>query len=124
LMIFVALPISMIGTAIPLSVHAMDISTDGFLTWTRTVASRLVQALFPRTNVSIMDLDQAVAVLAGATVLGFGLYGAANANYEKWLEKVQAREEHRAVEMERIRRRDGERREERQDSIRQLVSTL
>jgi hypothetical protein len=39
---------------------------------------------FPRTETSIMDLDQAVALLAGMTVLGFSLYSTADARYKRW----------------------------------------
>jgi hypothetical protein len=44
----------------------------------------LVDEFFPRTEASIKDLDQAVALLAGMTVLGFGLYNTADARYKKW----------------------------------------
>ena len=42
-----------------------------------------IAEFFPRIDASIMDLDQAVALLAGMTVLGFTLYGAAHAWYKK-----------------------------------------
>lgn len=112
---FLVLPFGMIGSLSPLLVHTLANSSDRFSSWICKAAIRLVQGLFPRTNVSIMDIDQAVAVLAGATVLGFGLYGAANAHYQKWLERVMAREEHRAIEMRNLPGSVDERHEEHQD---------
>jgi hypothetical protein len=46
-----------------------------------------IDEFFPRTETSIMDLDQAVALLAGMTVLGFSLYSTADARYKRWLAK-------------------------------------
>jgi len=115
------LPFGMIGSLSPLLIHTLANSSDRFSSWICKAAIRLIQGLFPHTNVAIMDLDQAVAVLAGATVLGFGLYGAANAHYQKWLESVRAREEHRAIEIRNHRGSHDERREEHRDWIRQLV---
>jgi hypothetical protein len=62
----------------------------------------LIQHLFPQTNVSVKDLDQAVAVLAGATALGFSLYSVADCRYRAWLSRHQAVQE---IEMIRLRRR-------------------
>ena len=38
-----------------------------------------------------------MAVLAGATILGFGLYGAVNARYDEWLDKLKVEDEQRAL---------------------------
>jgi hypothetical protein len=43
-----------------------------------------IDEFFPRTEASIMDLDQAVALLAGMAVLGFSLYSTADAHYKRW----------------------------------------
>jgi hypothetical protein len=40
-------------------------------------SSEKVEEFFRQTESAIMDLDQAVALLAGMTVLGFSLYSAA-----------------------------------------------
>lgn len=54
----------------------------------------LIDEFFPKTEASIMDLDQAVALFAGMTVLGFSLYSAANTRYEIWvIEEKKKREE-------------------------------
>jgi hypothetical protein len=44
---------------------------------------------FPRTSSSISDLDQVVAALGGATVLGYSLYGIVNL----WYKELQAEEQ-------------------------------
>ncbi|PMD40913.1 hypothetical protein L207DRAFT_633853 [Hyaloscypha variabilis F] len=46
-----------------------------------------IYLFFPKTEASIMDLDQAVALSAGMTVLGFSLYSAADAQYNRWWRK-------------------------------------
>lgn len=91
-----------------LSAKLMTFSTILFLP-ASIVASgatgqRLVQYLFPRTNVSIKELDQAVAVLAGATVLAFSIYSAANAHYRSYSERSRLRQEHGREELVRAAR--------------------
>ena len=58
--------------------------------WIPTVVSRIAHGLIPRSNISIKELDQAVAFLSGATVLGFTLYSTADAYYQAWLSKTRA----------------------------------
>lgn len=50
----------------------------------RTAGSHIAQSLLPASNTSIKELDQAVALLAGASVLGFSIYSVANAYYNTW----------------------------------------
>jgi hypothetical protein len=45
-----------------------------------------VHEFFPETDTGIMELDQAVALLAGITVLGFSLYSTADERYKMWWE--------------------------------------
>lgn len=59
----------------------------------------LFQEFFPSTKSSIMDLDQAVALLAGMTVFGFSLYSAANERYRIWWEAEKAEKERAVREM-------------------------
>ena len=59
--------------------------------------------LFPRSNASIRDLDQAVALLGGATVIGFSPNRTADARYRAWFDRARARQEHRALAMVRFR---------------------
>jgi hypothetical protein len=62
-----------------------------------------IDEFFPRTEASVMDLDQAVAMLAGMTVLGFSLYSAADARYKKWWAEERERREANARRRIRIR---------------------
>ncbi len=48
----------------------------------RAAVSHVAQALIPASNTSVKKLDQAVAILAGASVLGFSIYDVANAYYK------------------------------------------
>ena len=51
------------------------------LPWLGVVASRIAYGFIPKSNASIRELDQAVALLAGATVLGFSLYSVISSRY-------------------------------------------
>ena len=89
----ILLPNCLFSVAFPLIHDRLATHSASLSTFIHSSASRLFRDLYPRTNVSVTDLDQAVAILAGATILGFGLYGIANAQYEKWLENLKAEEE-------------------------------
>ena len=58
--------------------------------WFNAAGSRLRQGLFPCTNMSIKDLDQAVALFTGATALVYSFYNVANVHYGKWRAWIQA----------------------------------
>ena len=88
-MAMVFLPVAFVGSTFPLSMHIFLGSPAEVPLGFTLLGRRLVQDLFPRTNVSIKDLDQTVALLAGTTVLGFSLYSAANARYERWWTQVE-----------------------------------
>jgi hypothetical protein len=100
----VVLPLSAVATSVPALSDALSASGTSVWTWIIAAGCRLTRALFPRTNASIKDLDQAVALLAGMTILGFGLYGIADAHHQQWLKMVKSREERRAIALARIRR--------------------
>ncbi|KAL5312901.1 hypothetical protein ACEPPN_019327 [Leptodophora sp. 'Broadleaf-Isolate-01'] len=53
-----------------------------------TTGRSLVHEFFPETDTAIMELDQAVALLAGMTVLGFSLYSTADEWYRIWWEET------------------------------------
>jgi hypothetical protein len=93
-----------VATSVPALSDALSASGTNVWTWIIAAGCRLTRALFPRTNASIKDLDQAVALLAGMTILGFGLYGIADAHHQQWLKMVKSREERRAIALARIRR--------------------
>ena len=58
--------------------------------WIQATSSKFLRNLLPRTAYSLKELDQAVAMFAGATVLCFSIYGAALAQYESYEEKRQS----------------------------------
>ena len=72
------LPISFLLSLFPagmLGSNAAMLGSDILRNWFRTT-------FFPRTSFSISDLDQAVAVAAGATILAFNLYSVMKAHYK------------------------------------------
>ena len=81
----VFLPCTFVASLFPLASEALMNLPSQFLPWIRTAASRIVHDLIPTSNTSVKELDQAVAILAGASVLGFGLYGTADTYYQAWL---------------------------------------
>ena len=74
-------------------------SPSPFWPWTPTAASRIAHRLIPRSNTSVKELEQAVALLAGATVLGFSLYSTAETYYQAWLSKSRAITQQRETEL-------------------------
>ena len=65
----------------------------------RTAVGRIAHRVLPISKTSITELDQAVALLAGATVLGFSLYSTADTHYQAWLSKTRAEEQRQGVEL-------------------------
>ncbi|KAE9376002.1 hypothetical protein N431DRAFT_454589 [Stipitochalara longipes BDJ] len=64
-----------------------------------TTGRSLVHEFFPETDTGIVELDQAVALLAGMTVLGFSLYSTADGLYKAWWEKERMARESAARRM-------------------------
>jgi hypothetical protein len=67
-------------------------------------AANLIQSIFPRCNISTSDLDQAVAIFAGGTILAFSICSAMKARYKQWKEMSRARKEVQQREQVRLRR--------------------
>ncbi|KAH8778943.1 hypothetical protein BGZ57DRAFT_890008 [Hyaloscypha finlandica] len=67
-------------------------------------ATNLIQSIFPRCNISTSDLDQAVAIFAGGTILAFSICSAMKARYKQWKESSRARKEVQQREQVRLRR--------------------
>lgn len=61
--------------------------TDG------TLRGKFIDEFVPRSGTSIKDLDQAISLFVGMTVLGFNLYTAANAQYKLYLWENKERRE-------------------------------
>jgi hypothetical protein len=59
--------------ALPTPTDLLSLSYSGVSSWLRATSRHLHEEIFPRTNFSVMELEQAVAMLAGATVIGFSL---------------------------------------------------
>ena len=74
-------------------------SPSQFLPWIRTAASQIPQDWIPMSNISIKELDQAVALLAGTSVLGFSLYSTADAYYQAWLSETRAVAQQQDIEL-------------------------
>ena len=86
----VFLPCTFVASVFPLFSEALVDLPSQFLPRIRITVSRLSHDLMPKSNSSVKELDQAVALLAGATVLGFSLYSTADAYYQAWLSKTRA----------------------------------
>ena len=67
--------------------------THGMTMWSRLT-------FFPRTACSITDLDQVVALTAGATVLAFTVYSVVKSRYECYVERKKVKRETRDVELQ------------------------
>ena len=88
-----------VAFATPLFLGVMMGLPSQFWPLIRTAASRIAHVLIPTSNTSIKELDQAVALLAGASVLGFTLYSTADAYYQAWLSKTRASTQQRGTEL-------------------------
>ena len=75
-----------------------------FLPWIRIAVSRIVHDLIPTSNTSVKELDQVVALLAGATVLGFSLYSTADAYYQARLSNTRAEAQQEGIELRTLNR--------------------
>ena len=93
------LPCSFIASTLPLYSGAFVDSPHQFLPWLRAVASRIGHDLIPTSNISAKDLDQALAIIAGANVLGFSLYSTAHSYYQARLLRTRARPQQRGIEL-------------------------
>ena len=91
------LPVSFLLSLFPsamLSSNAATLGSDILGTLLRTT-------FFPWTSFSISDLDQAVAVAAGATILGFNLYSVMKAHYKMFSAKDASSQEIVGMELNR-----------------------
>ena len=67
--------------------------------WICIARSRIAHSLIPSSNTSVKELDQAVTILTGASVLAFSLYSTVDAYYQAWLSKTRATTEQPGIEL-------------------------
>jgi hypothetical protein len=107
---YMLLPISLVMSMTPLadaSAACTASATSPHATWGTPLpefGKRVLRNIVPRSGVRMSDLDQAVAVLAGAIVLSFSLFSAASAHYASWSAKKQRLERERRDEAVWLRR--------------------
>lgn len=100
------LPLYMIGSMLPFLSGVFSNLPSQLLPWLRGACSNIAHGLIPRSNTSVRELDQVVALLTGATVLGFSLYSTAVAYYQAWLKRARVQRQEREIELRRVRNRD------------------
>ncbi len=93
------LPSTFVASVFPLFSEALVNLPSQFWPRIRTTASRVAHDLIPNSNTSVKELDQAVALLAGASVLGFSLYSIADNYYQAWLSETRAITQQRETEL-------------------------
>ena len=93
------LSLALVASMFPLSSNSLSCLQYWFWPQIGTTMSRLSHDLIPKSNSSVKELDQAVALLAGATVFGFGLYSTADAYYQAWLSKTHETTGQREIEL-------------------------
>lgn len=82
------LPLTGLASVVPLSFLTFQDLPGSVLSWIRAAASHIMHGIIPKSDTSIQELDQAVALLAGASVLGFTLYSTAQDLYRARLARV------------------------------------
>ena len=107
---FVVLPFTFLASVFPLFSEALVDLPSQFLPWIRTAAFRIAHGLIPITNTSVKELDQAVALLTGATVLGFSLYSTSDTYYQAWLSKTRAMTQQQEIKLRTLNRNHAPRR--------------
>ncbi len=93
------LPFAFLASVFPLTAGIFENLPPEPLLRLQTAVSHFTRSLIPASNTSVRDLDQAVAILAGASVLGFSIYDMANAYYNNWKIGMSARPQSEEVEL-------------------------
>ena len=101
-MTMLSFPLLLLGSAWPLGSSIFADPTLPLVQWLRAASSLFARGLVPKSNISVKELDQAIALLAGATVLGFNLHGVANNYYGAWLLRTKERQQRREAELRRL----------------------
>ena len=95
----ILLPCTFVASVFPLSSEALGNLPSQFWPLIRTAASRIAHGLIPTSNTTIKELDQAVALLAGASVLGFTLYSTADTYCKAWLSEPRSITQQQGTEL-------------------------
>lgn len=103
----VSVPCLFVASVSPLFSGSMMNLPSQFWPLIHTAASRIAHGLVPTSNISVKELDQAVALLAGTTVLGFSLYSTADAHYQAWLSATRATTGQPGIELRRLDRNEA-----------------
>lgn len=96
---FVFLPLSLLASLFPLPFSAFQNLPPKFLPCARAVVSNFANGIIPKSGTSTQELDQAVALLAGSTVLGLSLYSTADSYYRDWLQRTDLPVEEHELEI-------------------------
>ena len=95
------LSVCFLVTVWPLISSVFTSSPPQLIQWLHATSSQPTRTLVPKSNISLKELDQAVALLTGATVLGFSLYSVANSHLKAWLLRTEERQQRRENELRR-----------------------
>ncbi|KAL8774564.1 MAG: hypothetical protein Q9209_000937 [Squamulea sp. 1 TL-2023] len=80
----IIMPLGMAATMGTLSIEAFSNLPSHPLQWLCHAASNIFRDIIPRSDFSVQELDQAVALFAGASVLGFRLCSTVKTQYRNW----------------------------------------
>lgn len=94
-----SLPLCFLGTAWPLFSSILTDLPHLLTPWLRATISHFTRVLVLRSNISVKEPDQEVALLAGATVLGIILYNVANSYQEAWVLRTKETQQRREVKL-------------------------
>ena len=96
------IPYTFVATMFPLlSLQNSGTLPSQFGPWVRATAVCIAGDMIPKSDTSIMDLDQGVALLAGATVLGFSIYSTVESYYQVWQMRTRSQSPEPGIELRR-----------------------
>ena len=98
-MTMLSLPLCFLGTSWPLCSSVFTDLPPQLMPWLRAAGSNVRRGLVPNSNIHVKELDQVVALLAGATVLCINLYNVANSYHEAWILRTKETQQRREVEL-------------------------
>lgn len=96
------LTLGFLGTAWPLFFSILTDLSPRLTPSLRAACSYPRHGLVPQSDIAVKELDQVVALLAGATVLGFNLYTVPNSRHEARLLRIKEAEQRRELRLRRL----------------------